>query len=157
MKLLAMLSKGQDKFAQRIETAIQTESSPTVLIASIDALNSVSPGVITDTTLSTMSDLLLYSEDQALKGKALESLTELQHYDSSVQQFIQEDLDSSSTELNLSSLHSLSNLLNENNTDENRIPAATQKRIVEIANNTELPPDLRMQALALINTYMRAR
>ena len=157
MKLLAMLSKGQGDFAQRIETAIQTETSPTVLIASIDALNSVSPDTISDATLSTMSDLLLYSEDQALKGKALESLTELQHYDNSVQQFIQEGLESSSTELNLSSLHSLNNLLNEENSDQNKIPAATKKRIIEIANNKELPPDLRMQALSMMNTYMRAR
>ena len=90
-----------------------------------------------------------------MQGKALEALTQLQHYDENVQQYIQRGLDSDSIDLQLSSMLSLDNLLNvDEEYGNSQIPAPTLKRITEIANNTELPADVRMQALSLMNTHI---
>ena len=155
VKLIAMLSGIESDFSQRIETSIQTETNPLVLAASIDALNTTKLGEISALTLNSISDHLLYNNDPLVQGKALEALTQLQHYDENVQQYIQRGLDSDSIDLQLSSMLSLDNLLNvDEEYGNSQIPAVTLKRITEIANNTELPADVRMQALSLMNTHM---
>lgn len=153
IRLLSMLGDSKEDVSERIETSIQTETHPKVLSTSIKALNTINPESISGTTLNVLSNHLIYSDSPLVKGQAMEILTQLQYYDSNVNEFINSGLNSSATDLQLSSLHSLANLLNTDNKDQ--IPLNTQQRIHEIANNDSLPADLRIQALSIINNYIQ--
>ncbi len=155
IELLTMLAGGNEVITNRLEQLVQTETNPVVLAASMGALNSVTHGHVSDVTLNSISNQLLYSDSPMIQGKSMELLTQWQYLDGKVEQYIQQGLNSSSHELKHSSLQSLSNILNsrKNQTDR-RVLMRLQEQILAIANNTKLPPDLRMQALSIINRHL---
>lgn len=154
IELLSMLSNGQDHFSKKIENTLQTEINPHVIAASIDALNTISPQTISETTLNTISSLLINTENQTVKGKAIEALSQRQHFDQNVEQYLYEGLRSSSKDLQLSSMHALRNVLRAEKTGQ--VSPAMREQIKSIANNTGLPEDLRIEALSIMNLYTQS-